>query len=85
MIPACIFEQAIRDAEAARRFRASLGLPPLPERKLPVRTWKDDAEEWGVALLMLVPLFFTLFFAGGVALVISLIIEAITGTKIESP
>lgn len=37
----------------------------MVERKLPERTWKDDTAEWGFALLMLVPLVFTLCFAGG--------------------
>ena len=64
MIPACIFELLVREEQAKRQLRIQLGLPPI-ERKLPERTWKDDAAEWGFALLMLVPLVFTLCFAGG--------------------
>lgn len=85
MIPSCILEQIAREAEADRKVRASLGLPPLPERPLPKRTWKSDAEEWCFALLMLVPLFFATAIAGGVVWVSVLVVDTVTGTKIELP
>ena len=77
-IPLCLLEQPAREAEADRKFRASLGLPPLPERPLPKRTWKSDAEEWCLALLVLVPPIFSMVFAGGVVWVIVLVTEAVT-------
>ena len=85
MIPSCILEQICRDAEADRKFRASLGLPPVPQRQLPERTWKDEAEELGVAFLMLAPLLFTMCFAGGFVWAVVLVVNAVTGAKIELP
>ena len=84
MIPACIFEQLVREEQAERQLRVQLGLPPI-ERKLPERTWKDDAAEWGFALLMLVPLVFTLCFAGGFLLLIVTVICPALGVSLEAP
>ena len=83
MIPACIFEQSIREEQAERQLRVQLGLPPI-ERKLPERTWKDDATEWGFALLVLVQLIFASCFAVGFVWLIVTVICPALGVNLEA-